>query len=210
MIRRDRPRRTWFALATLPIAVLLFANSFVYSRQEFWVAMSAGVLVLVGFAAAIRGPGLYGERANWPDVAIGVASFALLYGIFWVGDKLVRFVLPFTAGQIGSLYGLSQQLPTLLIAALLVFVIGPGEELYWRGLVQWAVAARWGAGPGFVLGTLLYAGTHLVSGSLVVVLAALVGGAMWCALYALRGRLLPIIVSHVLFDLFAFVLLPLR
>lgn len=209
MTRRDRPRRSWIALLTLPIAVLLFANSFVFSRQEFWVAMSAGVLVLAGFAALIRGPDLYRERANAFDIAIGIGSFVALYAVFWIGDKLIRLVFPFTSGQIGSVYGLGQQLPLLVIAALLVFVIGPGEELYWRGLVQWAVTVRWGLGPGFLVGTLLYAGTHLVSGSLVIVVAALVGGAVWSAIYAIRQRLLPVMVSHVLFDLFVFVLAPL-
>ncbi len=207
---RDRPRRAWLALASIPVAVLLFANSFVFHRHEFWIAMAAGVLVLAAIAALVRGPGLYVERGDLADLAIGVASFAVLYGMFWVGDKVIRAVLPSAAGQIGSMYALGTQLPTAVIAILLLFVIAPGEELYWRGFVQWALAARWGPGPGLFAATLLYAGVHVVSGSLVLVLAALAGGAVWSTVYAVRQRLLPVIVSHALFDVFVFVLLPLR
>lgn len=208
-MRRERPRRVWLALLTLPVAVLLFANSFIFSQREFWIAMSSGVLVLAAFAALIRGPDLYREQDEAVDVAIGVGAFALLYIAFWVGDRVLRALLPFTAAQIGSVYGLGEQLPLVTIAFLLAFVIAPGEELYWRGLLQWAVTERWGAGPGFLAGWLLYTATHLVSGNLAVVLAAFVAGFAWSAIYAVRERLLPVMVSHVLFNLFIFVLAPL-
>ncbi len=202
-------RRTWLALLTLPVALLLFANTFVFSTREFWIAMASGALVLAALAAIIRGTDLYRERDEFVDVVLGVGSFIFLYAAFWIGDKLVRAVIPGGGAQIGSVYGLGQQLPLLVIAVLLVFVIAPGEELYWRGLVQWGVTARWGAGPGILAGWLLYAVAHLASGSLVVVLAAFVAGFVWALLYAVRDRLLPVVVSHVLFDLFVFVLAPL-
>lgn len=208
-MRREGTRRAWLAALTLPVAVLLFANSFVFSRHEFWIAMASGALVLAALAALIRGPGLYREQDEVVDLAIGVGSFALLYIAFFVGDRVLRAVLPFTAAQIGSVYALGEQLPLVTIAFLLVFVIAPGEELYWRGLVQWAVASRWGSGPGLLAGWLLYAATHLVSGNLAVVLAAFVAGFVWSAIYAIRERLLPVMVSHVLFNLFIFVLAPL-
>lgn len=208
-MRGEGARRTWLALLTLPVALLLFANTFVFSTREFWIAMASGALVLAALAAIIRGTDLYRERDEFVDVVLGVGSFIFLYAAFWIGDKLVRAVIPGGGAQIGSVYGLGQQLPLLVIAVLLVFVIAPGEELYWRGLVQWGVTARWGAGPGILAGWLLYTVAHLVSGSLVVVLAAFVAGFVWAVLYAVRDRLLPVVVSHVLFDLFVFVLAPL-
>lgn len=201
-------RRVWFALATLPVAALLFANSFVYSRHEFWIAMASGVLVLAMLAALVRGTALYRERTDAQDVALGVASFAALYAIFWLGDKVVRFIRPASSGEISAIYDLRQQLPLPLIAALLVFVIAPGEELYWRGLVNWALSGRWGEGAGILLGTAAYGAVHLVAQNAAIVLAAFVAGFVWSLLYALRRRLFPVIVSHVLFDLFLFVLAP--
>lgn len=209
-MREPPGRRSLIALLTFPIAVLLFANAFVFDVDAFWMAMTTGVLALAGIAALVRGFGLYRERAEPVDLAIGAGSAALLYGIFWAGDRLIGLLLPFTEDEVRSVYGLGEQLPLLAIAVLLVFVIAPGEELYWRGLIQWAARQRWGPEAGVLAGTLLYAGAHVVSGSLVVVLAAFAGGVVWSLLYAIRGRLLPVIVSHVLFDLLVFVLLPLR
>ncbi len=208
-MRRRPGRRVWLALATLPVAVLLFANAFVYSRNEFWAAMASGVLVLAMFAALIRGPALYHEKTEPPDLALGVGSFAFLYAVFWVGDKVIRFIRPVSGNEISAVYELRQQLPLVVIAALLVFVIGPGEELYWRGLVNWAIAGRSGDGAAVILGTAAYGAVHLVTQNAAIVLAAVVAGFVWSLLYALRRRLFPVIVSHVLFDLFLFVLAPL-
>lgn len=160
------------------------------------------------FAALIRGTDLYRERADASDVALGVGSFIVLYAVFWVGDKLLRFIRPPSTGEIGDVYGLGAQLPLLTIAALLVFVIGPGEELYWRGLVQWAIGGRFGGAVGLIASTLLYTAAHLVTGSVSLILAAFVAGGVWSTMYAARRRLLPVIISHVLFDLFAFVIAP--
>lgn len=207
-MRRPPSRRAWLALATLPLAALLFANSFVWSASEFWPAMASGTLVLAMCAALLRGPALYREAGELADVWLGIGTFALLYVVFWLGDKLVRLVLPGTGAEIGAVYALGGQAPLLVIALLLVFVIAPAEELYWRGLVQWAVGERWGDGAGFLASWLMYAGVHVVSGSAVLVLAAAVAGFVWSITYALRRRLLPVVVSHVLFDLFLFVLAP--
>jgi membrane protease YdiL (CAAX protease family) len=207
-MRRRAGPRVWLALATLPIAAFLFANSFVFSRREFWIAMASGVLVLAMFAALVRGPALYAERTDGLDVAIGFGSFAALYATFWVGDKLIRLVRPVSGNEISAIYELRSQAPLALIAVLLVFVIGPGEELYWRGLVNWALGSRFGDGTAVLAGTALYGAVHLVTGNASIILAAVVAGFAWSMIYAVRRRLFPVIVSHVLFDLFLFVLAP--
>ncbi|HYY54707.1 MAG TPA: CPBP family intramembrane glutamic endopeptidase [Candidatus Dormibacteraeota bacterium] len=207
-MRRRAGPRVWLALATLPIAAFLFANSFVFSRREFWIAMASGVLVLAMFAALVRGPALYAERTDGLDVAIGFGSFAGLYATFWVGDKLIRLVRPVSGNEISAIYELRSQAPLALIAVLLVFVIGPGEELYWRGLVNWALGSRFGDGTAVLAGTALYGAVHLVTGNASIILAAVVAGFAWSMIYAVRRRLFPVIVSHVLFDLFLFVLAP--
>jgi membrane protease YdiL (CAAX protease family) len=207
-VRREAGPRVWLGLATLPVAAFLFANAFVFSRHEFWIGMASGVLVLAMFAALIRGPALYAERTDGLDVAIGFGSFAGLYATFWIGDKLIRFIRPASGNEISAIYELRSQAPLALIAVLLVFVIGPGEELYWRGLVNWSLATRFGDGAAVVVGTLLYGGVHLVTQNASIILAAVVAGFVWSTIYALRRRLFPVIVSHVLFDLFLFVLAP--
>jgi membrane protease YdiL (CAAX protease family) len=207
-MRRQAGPRSWIALATYPVAVLAFANAFVFSKHEFWIAMASGVLVLAMLAAVVRGPAIYAERSDGLDVVIGVVSFAGLYAAFWLGDKLVRFIRPASGGEISAIYELRSQMPLALIAVLLVFVIGPSEELYWRGLVNWGLASRFGDGAGVVVGTVLYGSVHLVTQNASIILAAVVAGFVWSVMYAVRRRLFPVMVSHVLFDLFLFVLAP--
>ncbi len=208
-MRRTAGPRVWLALATLPVAAFLFANSFVFSRREFWVAMASGALVLAMFAVVLRGTTLYTEKTDGLDVALGVGTFALLYAAFWIGDKLIRFIRPVSGNEISAIYELRTQAPLVVIALLLVFVIAPAEELYWRGLVNWAIGARWGDGAAVILGTAAYGAVHLVTQNAAIVLAALAAGFVWSLLYAIRRRLFPVIISHVLFDLFLFVLAPL-
>ena len=46
------------------------------------------------------------------------------------------------------------------IAARLAFVIGPAEELFWRGIVQEALMRRFGRWPGAALAAMAYGGVH--------------------------------------------------
>lgn len=207
-MRRQAGPRVWLGLVTFPIAAFLFANAFVFSKREFWIAMASGVLVLAMLAVVIRGKALYAGPADAADVAIGVASFGGLYAAFWIGDKLIRFVRPASGGEISAIYELRSQAPLALIAVLLVFIVGPGEELYWRGLVNWALSQQVGEGTAVLLGTALYGAVHLVTQNPSIILAAVVAGFVWSMIFAVRRRLFPVIVSHVLFDLFLFVLAP--
>jgi hypothetical protein len=96
------------------------------------------------------------------------------------------------------------------VGAVLLLVTSPGEELFWRGYVQRVAAQRWGNTRGFVVGTLLYGAVHLASGNFMLVMAALVAGAFWCALYSWRGNLTACVVSHALWTVGVFLVFPIR
>ncbi|HYM90444.1 MAG TPA: CPBP family intramembrane glutamic endopeptidase, partial [bacterium] len=87
-------------------------------------------------------------------------------------------------------------------------VIGPGEELFWRGLVQWGLGRRLGPGWGWAMATTLYGGAHLAAANPMLVVAALVAGGFWGLLYLRTGRIAPLVVSHILWDLTVFLILP--
>ena len=70
--------------------------------------------------------------------------------------------------------------------------------------------ARWGVNRGIAAGVLLYGAVHLVSGNAMLVMAALVAGAFWCALYRWRGNLTACVVSHALWTVGVFLLFPIR
>ena len=110
--------------------------------------------------------------------------------------------------DIADVYILRTLAPKPLITALLAGVIGPSEELFWRGLVQEAFLRRFGSVAGTVLGAAAYGGTHLVTKNLTLTGAAATAGGYWGAEYALQRRLGTLLVSHVLWDVWIFLVAP--
>ena len=94
-----------------------------------------------------------------------------------------------------------------MIALLLIFVVGPGEEFFWRGYVQRRLVAEFGA-PGLVASVLAYGGAHIVTGNLMLVLAALACGGFWAFLYHRYDSLRINMISHAVWAVAIFVLFP--
>ena len=122
----------------LVVAAVAWGVLFGLGRAAFWArAVAAGSAI--GLYAILAQRSILGEllRPTITDLAIGVAAAIVLYGVFWVGDRMLRRWLPESAAQVDALYQVrsvphSDRLP---IPAVLL-LIGPCEELFWRGLVQ--------------------------------------------------------------------------
>ncbi|MBQ3992389.1 MAG: CPBP family intramembrane metalloprotease, partial [Bacteroidaceae bacterium] len=98
--------------------------------------------------------------------------------------------------------------PTLIGLALL-FIIGPAEEIFWRGFVQRTLTARFSATRAFVFTTLVYTLIHVPSGNFMLVMAAMTCGIAWGGLYRLFPQhFTAIVLSHALWDAAAFVWFP--
>jgi membrane protease YdiL (CAAX protease family) len=119
-------------------------------------------------------------------------------------------LLPDPAGNIASVYANLGGLSPGLVAFLLFFPIGFGEEIFWRGFVQRRFRERWSARSAFVLTALLYTAIHFPTGNPVLILAALTCGLFWGGFYWATGSLVPVLVSHMLWDPFIFVILPIK
>ena len=97
-----------------------------------------------------------------------------------------------------------------MIALLLLFIIGPAEEIFWRGYIQRQLSQRWSPNVGFLVTTAIYTAVHLPSGNFMLVMAAMVCGVAWGGLYRLMPQHFPaIVLSHALWDAAAFVWFPL-
>ena len=139
---------------------------------------------------------------------IGLSSAGFLYGVFQIGDRMARRIMPKGGAEISAIYGLETLRPRGELAARLAFIIGPAEELFWRGLVQARLMRRFGTLPGLGLGTAAYGSAHLVTGNLTLIGAATVAGAFWGALAALGVPPGALIVSHSAWDVFIFLIAP--
>lgn len=183
----------------------------------FWLNMSFSAVILTllalrggGFSVTFALPGLaHGWKAVCLQLCIGVALAFAMWGIFWIGDALSQMMFDFARPQVDSVYGMKAGTDGTLIALLLLFLIGPAEEFFWRGYVQKTMAELTGDTRAMVVTTLIYALVHIWSFNFMLVMAALVAGAVWGVIYRLRPSLLPaLIVSHALWDALVFIILP--
>jgi membrane protease YdiL (CAAX protease family) len=210
-----RPKPTAVA-ACGAVAAVLFIALFRFRRLgplDFWawLAMNITLVVALGFAID-RG---YGRRLREDlrsgllrKVGIGVVSALALYAVFAAGRTAALELFPFAATDIGNVYALRFGVPLLRVVLLLVLLIGPGEELFWRGFFQENAGARIGRPAGFILTSLLYTSVHLASGNIMLILAAAVCGVFWGWLYLRFRSPLLNVVSHTVWDLLVFVILP--
>ena len=183
--------------------------SFYLNPYNFWLEMGGAVFLLALFSLATwrtydRLFRFWGAR----EVVLGLGSAAILYGIFWFGDKVVSPIFPFAEGDIASVYSNAESAPLAVIGILLVAVIGPGEEIFWRGTVQNALQDKYGGFISVGLGALIYSLVHVWALNLTLLLAALICGLIWGWIYYREESLAPVIISHSVWSLMIFVIFP--
>lgn len=112
--------------------------------------------------------------------------------------------------MINSIYAIRSEQNLWVIALLLAFVIAPAEEIFWRGFLQRRLSHRYGVIFGFILATLGYVLVHVWSFNFMLIAAAAICGGFWGLLFAFTRSLWPAIISHIVWDITIFLLLPIR
>ena len=205
-------------LAALAVAALFWFYMFspwTNGWPNFWAVMSCAAIVLTTLALTFtpdRRELLKVRRPLWQLLG-GIAIAFALWGIFWVGDKVSALMFTFARPEVDAVYSMKTGLPPYAIALLLLLLIGPAEELFWRGSVQRTLArilpARHADDVAFVVTALVYALVHVWSFNFMLIMAALVAGVVWGFIYRLCPKALPaLIISHALWDALVFVILP--
>lgn len=197
---------------TLVLAAVLWTVMFsplTAPYVNFWWMMTASALTLSVLSTCFN-PGWWRE-VKWSasNLLLGVAIAAALWGVFWTGDKVSSWLFDFARPQVNLIYGMKEGESPWLLSILMLFLIGPAEEIFWRGYVQRTLSLRWNANAGYVVATLLYALVHAGSCNFMLLMAALVAGVVWGGLYRLfPERMAAIIVSHAVWDVAVFIWFP--
>jgi hypothetical protein len=191
----------------LGLAQAAFAATFRGPRERFWQRMTLTGLTLGGYALLARKEPRQ-VNVGRREVATGLASAAALYATFQVGDRFARRFVPTGGRDIEEIYALRELRPRVEIAARLAAIVGPAEELFWRGMIQSVLMERYGRVRGAALGTMAYGGVHVVTGNFTLFGAACVAGAHWSLLYAAGVPLGALVVSHVTWDVWIFLVQP--
>lgn len=199
-------------LFTVVLATLLWTimfSPFTAPYVNFWWMMTASAATLSLLATIFRPYWWRDIHISFKELLLGVAIAIALWCVFWVGDKVSQLLFDFARPQVDTIYGMKDGESLLMLTLLMLFIIGPAEEIFWRGYVQRSLAERINPNMGFVITTVIYALVHAGSCNFMLTMAALVAGFVWGLLY----RLFPqhfgaIVLSHALWDVAVFVWFP--
>lgn len=205
-------------LFSIILAFVLWFVVFILRPFNFWLMMSVNTSLLAAISFAFtRGPLISPKEFSWKNVLLGLPAAVLLYLVFLVGNQVLLLfadlfpaLIPDRAGNIEAVYANRGGLSPIVVGALLFFPIGFGEEIFWRGFVQARLSQKWEPLAAFALTTLLYTGVHVPTGNPVLILASFTCGVFWGGLYMASGKLVPVLVSHMVWDPLIFVILPIK
>lgn len=208
-------RKLLLAVAVAALFWFYMFSPWTQGRPNFWLVMSVAAVTLSSLCLAFTQDRKALLKVEKPllQIVAGVIIAIVLWGIFWVGDKLSAMLFDFARGEVDAVYAMKTGLPPWGIALLLLLLIGPAEELFWRGYVQRTLSrilpGKRAEDYAFVLTALVYALVHIWSFNFMLVMAAMVAGAVWGLVYRLKPGLLPaLVISHALWDALVFVICP--
>jgi hypothetical protein len=198
------------------MAVILFLLLFIgrgLGPLDFWWSMSLVIIFCILCCIAVDGSFLMFladdlKQGLFKKILLGFFTAAILYGIFFIGNYVSRMIIPFAASGIESVYAFKSDTSIFRITLLMLFVIGPGEEIFWRGYVHRALTQKLGPLKGLTAAVLLYTAVHIGSLNPMLVIAAAVCGAFWGYMFLKSGSVAINIVSHTLWDMLVFIIIP--
>ena len=198
------------------LAILMFSPMFVLHQIgifDFWWWMSTNLIILIGICFITDRGYIYLLRKDFSEnilkkTGIGLLSALFLYVLFFAGNYLSRRWFNFAGSGIENVYAFKGDATGIRIALLMIFVIGPGEEIFWRGYLQRKISARTGKWAGLILALVLYTGVHIFTGNFMLIMAALICGLFWGWMYLKYESMLINVISHTVWDIVVFLVLP--
>lgn len=176
---------------------------------NFWVMMTFSGLTLTAYSTWASSGWWKDIRLDMSNILLGVALAAVLWGVFWVGDKLSSLMFDFARPQVDMIYGMKEGENPWVLTALMLFIIGPAEEIFWRGYLQKSFSKKWNPNIGFVVTTLLYSLVHVSKFNFMLIMAAAVAGFVWGLAYRFYPEKFgAILLSHALWDCAVFIWFP--
>jgi len=204
-------------ISGIVLAFVLWFVVFVIRPINFWLMMSINTTVLATLSFLYGRPLITRDEWTVKNVFLGFVLAFVLYGVFWSGNQILSLLshaipgfLPNRADNISEVYANRGALPRGIVGVLLFFPIGFGEEVFWRGFIQRQFWQKRSGISAFLITTLLYTLVHLPTGNPVLILAALVCGLFWGSIFWATGSLLPVLISHMIWDPMIFILFPLK
>lgn len=188
--------------------VFIFSMMFFtfYERAIFWYLYAFTLLVGIAIALVV---GKFEDRLpTWKYLIYGIGYGTITYGFVKLGFMLLPYLDDNATKEIMkflNVYGPQNIFHYLM----LIFIVAIGEEMFWRGYVQQQLKRFTTPVWAVIITALLFSLSLAISGFMQGALAAIVVGLIWGTLYEWKKSLPLIIVSHIVFVLLLFLVLPL-
>jgi uncharacterized protein len=189
----------------LPLAFALYNLAF-QDTAVFWYMYTFALLVLISLS--LISSKVYDELATWKSMIYGLGYGTIIYAIIAGGFQVLKWLPVNIEGSVASF--LSAFAPTSIWHyLLLMFIIVPGEEIFWRGYVQQKLKQYLPTVYAVLISALLF-GLALGFGSFVPgVLAGIVTGIILGFLYEWKRSMPLLIIAHLVMIVLLFLVLPL-
>ena len=176
---------------------------------NFWIMMTCSGLILTTYSTWARPQWWKDLKFDFTNIALGVAIAVVLWGVFWLGDRLSSLMFDFARGQVDMIYGMKEGENPWILSFLMLLIIGPAEEIFWRGFIQNRLSKRWNPNWGFIVTTLVYSLVHVSKFNFMLIMAAAVAGFIWGLAYRFfPDKFAAILISHALWDCAVFIWFP--
>ncbi|MCX6163257.1 MAG: type II CAAX endopeptidase family protein [Ignavibacteriae bacterium] len=197
-------------LLFVALAFVLWFVMFVIKPLNFWIMMAFSTSILYAISIIYYRDQLNREYFKINEILIGISSAFVLYFIFWLGKFILDKygIIPNHNRNISSVYANKEVFPGWLVALLLFFPIGFGEEMFWRGYLQRLLSEKYNKWIALLITVFFYTAVHIPTMNPILLLASFIVGIYWGLIFLWRGNIIAVVISHMLWDPFIFVIFP--
>lgn len=204
------------ALALLGPGAVAFLWVQYAAVSESLATRSLGLLAFVALVAAVVLIARRGEHLAWSDVGFGRISWAtvgwaaalVFFLVFVFGPLAAALNEHIGTGSFNAGIALLSDLPLWYLIPTIVLVAA-GEEWLYRGYAIERLASLIGnIWPSAMISLIAFSAAHIPMYGVGSSLNALLGGAIFTALYVWRRDVTPLILAHVATDLYGLAIAP--
>lgn len=189
----------------IPVALVLYDLAF-RDSAIFWYMYTFSILVLMSIAMLYTK--ILDEMPTWKSLIYGLVFGGLIYALIAGGFQLMQWS-PLTVEKSVRSFLNTYAPASIWHYLLLMFLIVPGEEIFWRGFVQQELKKYLSLKWTILLSSALFALAIGISGFWLGALAGLVAGLVLGALYEWKRSMPLLIITHLVMIVLLFLIAPL-
>lgn len=189
----------------IPVALFLYDLAF-RDTAIFWYMYTFSILVLMSIAMLYTK--ILDEMPTWKSLIYGLVFGGLIYAFIAGGFQLMQWSPVPVEKSVRSF--LNTYAPaSIWHYLLLMFLIVPGEEIFWRGFVQQELKKYMSLKWTILLSSVLFALAIGISGFWLGALAGLAAGLVLGGLYEWKRSMPLLIITHLVMIVLLFLIAPL-